>query len=72
MYRSLPAKSFALDFDEQVEVTEEPYGPQLKLQFSKYEVSKELGCLKELYPQEILRRADGVLREQIRKYPVYF
>ena len=69
---SVHAKPFALDFDAQVEAAEELYGPQLKLYFSKYEVSKELDCLKELYPQEILRRADGVLREQIRKYQVYF
>ena len=66
------AKPFDTDFDAQVEAAENLYGTQLKLQFSKYDITKELERLKDLYPQEILSRAESVLREQLRKYPVYF
>ena len=66
------AKPFALNFDAQVEAAESLYGPQLKFRFSKHELPEELDSLRALYPQEILRRTEDILREQIRKYPVYF
>lgn len=69
---SVRAKPFDLDFDTQVEAAEELYGSQLKFQFTKYDIPKEMECLKELYSQELLGRAERVLREQMRKYQVYF
>jgi len=66
------AKPFDQDFDAQVEAAEALYGPQLKFQFSRSDIPKELEDLKELYSQDLLTRAEAVLREQMRKYPVYF
>ena len=69
---SVRAKPFDLDFDTQVEAAEELYGPQLKFQFSRYDIPKELETLSELYPKETLDRVERVLYEQMRKYQVYF
>ena len=69
---SVRAKPFHLDFDAQVEAAEALYGSQLKFQFSRHDIPKEIECLRNLYPQELLDRVERVLYEQMRKYQVYF
>ncbi len=69
---SVRAKPFDLDFDAQVEAAEELYGLQLKFQFNRYDIPKELEGLEGLYPQETLGRVERVLYEQMRKYQIYF
>ena len=70
--RRVQAKPFDLDFDVQVEAAEELYGMQLKLSFSRKEISKELKFVTELYGEKIYRRVEQVLFEQMRKYQIYF
>lgn len=69
---SVRAKPFDPDFDAQVEAAEELYGSQLKFQFTRYGIPKELECLRALYQQETLSRVERILYEQMRKYQVYF
>ena len=45
---------------------------QLKLSFSRKEISKELKFVTELYGEKIYRRVEQVLFEQMRKYQIYF
>ena len=66
------AKPFDLDFDEQVTAAELLYGPQLRFSFTRADLSAALAGLEEYYPEETLDRVERVLREQMRKYPVYF
>lgn len=66
------AKPFDMDFDEQVAAAELLYGPQLRFSFSRYDLEAVFDGLNENYPEETIRRVDRVLREQMRKYPVYF
>ena len=66
------AKPFDQYFDIQVEAAESLYGAQLKFRFSRYDIPREMECLKELYPQEIIGRVERVLYEQMRTYAVYF
>lgn len=66
------AKPFDMDFDEQVAAAELLYGPQLRFSFSRYDLEAVFDGLTEYYPEETIRRVDRVLREQMRKYPVYF
>lgn len=66
------AKPFHRDFDEQISAAEQLYGPQLKLSFTRSDVSAELARLDGVYSSELLRRAETVLLEQMRRYPVYF
>ena len=66
------AKPFDLDFDAQVEAAEQLYGAQLKFTFSKNDIFREVELEKELYGETVCRRAEQVLLEQMRKYPIYF
>ena len=66
------AKPFDGDFDAQVEAAEELYGTQLKFSFKRGDISKELDCLRELYPEMLISRVEQILYEQMRKYQVYF
>ena len=66
------AKPFSTDFDEQAEAAESLYGAQLKLYFNHKDVVQALQPLAELYPTEILNRAERVVFEQMRKYQAYF
>ena len=70
--RSVRAKPFDVDFDTQTEAAEKLYGSQLKFFFKHSDVSRALEELRDLYPQEILERAERVVSEQMRKYRVYF
>ena len=66
------AKPFDRDFDAQVDAAESLYGSQLKLGFDRYDVSKVLEPLRELYSPQVIQRVERVIYEQMRKYPVYF
>lgn len=66
------AKPFDLDFDEQVTVAELLYGPQLRFSFTRGDLTCALDGLEEYYPEETISRVERVLREQMRKYPVFF
>ena len=65
------AKPFDLDFDEQVTAAELLYGPQLRFSFTRADLSEALAGLEEYYSEETRDRVERVLREQMRKYPVY-
>lgn len=66
------AKPFDPNFDEQVSAAEMLYGPQLRFSFTRNELTTALDGLEEYYPLETIERVDRVLREQMRRYPVYF
>lgn len=66
------AKPFHRDFDEQISAAEQLYGLQLRLSFDRHDVSDMLAALTGIYDDAILRRVETVLREQMRKYPIYF
>ncbi|MDB7910259.1 hypothetical protein PND79_02465 [Flavonifractor plautii] len=66
------AKPFDVDFDVQVEAAEALYGSQLKLSFSRTDVSKTLDSVRMLYSNSVISRVEQTLYEQMRRYPVYF
>lgn len=66
------AKPFDRDFDEQVSAAEALFGPQLRFSFTKSDLASAFAGLEEYYSEETIVRVKQVLREQMRKYPVYF
>jgi hypothetical protein len=60
------------NFDEQVSAAEQIYGPQVRFSFTRRDLLAALDGLEEYYPAETIERAERILREQMRKYPVYF
>ncbi|MBE6599273.1 MAG: hypothetical protein E7638_07525 [Ruminococcaceae bacterium] len=70
--RSIKAKPFSTDFDEQLDAAEELYGVQLHLTFTKEDVRAAVDSVRELYPDEICRRAEEIILEQMRKYKMFF
>lgn len=66
------AKPFDMDFDVQVEASEELYGSQLKFSFARHDIPKMLDVVRELYSSTVIARVEQTIYEQIRKYPVYF
>lgn len=66
------AKPFDMDFDEQVCAAEELYGSPLKFMFTKKDVSVILEELSAIYSNDIISRAERVIFEQMRKYPIFF
>ena len=70
--RRVRAKPFAWDFDEQVSCANALYGSFLKFSFAKKDVENILNGLAGFYPNNILKRTQSVLYEQMRKYPIYF
>ena len=69
--RRVRAKPFDMDFDVQVEATEELYGSQLKFSFARHDISKMLDAVRELYSSTVIARVEQTVYEQMRKYPVY-
>ena len=75
IYHCIPrvkAKPFDRNFDEQVSAAEQLYGPHLRFSFTRKDLPTALDGLEEYYPAETIERAERILREQMRKYPVYF
>lgn len=66
------AKPFDQDFEEQVSAAEMLYGLQLRFSFTRNDLAAALEGLEEYYPMETIERVERILREQMRKYPVYF
>lgn len=70
--RNVKAKPFDMDFGLQVEAAWELYGSQLEFSFDRYRVSEILADLREYYDEKIVKRAEAILFEQMRKYQVLF
>lgn len=66
------AKPFDENFLCQVEAAEVLYGSHLKFTFTRQDISKFLEDLMPLYPAEVTQRAERILYEQMRRYPIYF
>lgn len=62
------AKPFSSSFDEQLEAAEELYGVQLRFLFSPADVQDEINQLRSIYDIKTLKRAENVLRWQMRHY----
>lgn len=62
------AKPFSEDFREQAEAAAELYGSDLHFSCSKNDVAALLAGLDDLYGEQILQRAERIIREQMRKY----
>lgn len=65
------AKTISMDFEEQLMVSEKLYGEHLKFTFTKQDVRT---LLKEatIYPEEVRRRVEQILYQQMRKYEYLF
>lgn len=68
---SVRAKSIDGDFDEQLTVSEQFSGCNLKFHFKKSDVTDLLGKA-TIYPTEVRERVEKILFEQIRKYQYLF
>lgn len=66
------AKPFSSSFEEQSEAAANLYGSDLHFSFSARDIPDLLLGLSEVYSDETLRRAESVLREQMRKYSYLF
>lgn len=64
----IEAKPFHSDFDVQLKAAEELYGNQIKFAFTIKDVQEILKQFEEIYPAEIRKRVEIILRQQIRKY----
>ncbi len=62
------AKPFSKNFDEQLDAAEELYGRQICFRFEEADVRRALEPLRELYDAEIIRRAEHVIYQQVRRY----
>ncbi len=69
--KEVRAKTISTDFDEQLDVSEEFCGTNLRFQFTGKDIEKALSQAK-CYPIEICSRVEFVLREQMRKYKYLF
>lgn len=66
------AKTFSRDFDEQLDVAEELYGPQILFRFQEKDIEEEMKRLEDIYEKEVLLRVEEVLKQQRRKYAYLF
>lgn len=65
--KTVQAKSFCKDFDEQLDASEALYGRHLEFFFSKAEVN-ELLDKAEIYPEDVRKRVEEVILLQRKKY----
>ena len=68
----VPAKPFDRSFDEQLNAAEELYGSHLNFHFTKSDVYRVLDELNESYDEQIIKRVEAILLEQMRKYKYLF
>ena len=68
---AVKAKTFCMDFDEQLDISEELYGCHLQFHISIKEI-EEIFSQEELYPQNVRQRVRDVLLESRRKYQYLF
>lgn len=71
LMKTVKAKTFCEDFDEQLDIAEKLYGQQVHFAFSKKTVSDLLDA-EDVYPEEIKTRVKEILFRQIRKYQYLF
>lgn len=70
---SVKGKTISLNLEEQMEVSEDLFGMNLKFEFSKKNVEEILSRDEALiYSEEIRNRVKKVLFEQMRRYPYLF
>ena len=74
---SVKAKTFSLNLEEQMLISEELYGTNLTFKFTKKDVEDILSLDENngkasIYPIEVRRRIRDVIFEQMRKYPYLF
>lgn len=70
--KSIIAKPFSRDFDEQMDAANELYGSYLRFTITKEEMVKEIDKWKFPYEKEYLERAKEALRYQAGKYQYMF
>lgn len=70
--KEIEAKPFSIDFDEQMDAAEGLYGQQLRLHFTKNDVSNAVAEVAGLYADDVLARAEEVIFSQMRKYKYEF
>lgn len=66
------AKPFSASFDEQVEAANDLYDSHLRFSFDRRDVSEILKMMDGLYSEDLIRRAERIVFEQMRKYSVFF
>ena len=66
------AKPFSENFQEQAEAAAELYGSDLHFTCPRNEAASILVGLDELYDEQVLLRAERIIREQMRKYSYLF
>lgn len=71
MMESAKAKTLSSDFDEQLDISEELYGKNLRFSFTKKDV-RELIKNIDIYSQEEKLRVETILYAQMRKYQYLF
>lgn len=69
--KSIYAKPFSEDFDEQCDAAEQLYGVQFQYNFSMKEINEILEIAKEYYNEKIINRVHNTLSAQLHKYKVY-
>lgn len=69
---AVQAKPFSRTFDEQVEAANDLYGSYLKFSFRKKDVTELLESLQGFYSEGLLRRAEQIIYEQMRRYGIFF
>jgi hypothetical protein len=70
--KKVKAKPFDNNFDEQLDIAEELYGSLVKFEFTRSDIYSIIDRLRGIYDEKIIKRAEKVLLEQMRKYAVYF
>ena len=71
LMKTVRAKTFCQDFEEQLEIAEKLYGSQLKLNFKRKDVDEILDGVYG-YEDIIVERVRDILYEQMRKYSYLF
>lgn len=66
--KEIEAKPFSRDFDEQMDAAEELYGQQLRLHFTKKDVTDAVSEVSGYYTDDVLARVEEVIFQQMRKY----
>ena len=70
---SVKAKTISLNFEEQMDISEQLYGMNLKPHFTKKDVDDILDAPRaQIYSEEIRKRVKTIIYEQMRKYPYLF
>lgn len=71
LMKQAQAKTICSDFDEQLDISEELYGYNLKFRFDKKDIQNYLQRVIE-YSDEEKKRVETILYEQMRKYSYLF